>query len=132
MLCLAASEWQAKEFERTTSIKCKFSSNVDELDLGSESNTAVFRIVQEALTNVARHAAASSVTIVLSRLPELVKVSVVDDGKGIGIDNQISAQTLGLLGMRERSRLIGGELNAEICMSPRRCVISQAVARLSR
>lgn len=108
---VAASEWQAKEFERTTSIKCEFSSNVDELDLGSESNTAVFRIVQEALTNVARHAAASSVTIVLSRLPELVKVSVVDDGKGIGIDNQISAQTLGLLGMRERSHLIGGELN---------------------
>ncbi|MFT3745640.1 MAG: sensor histidine kinase [Pyrinomonadaceae bacterium] len=108
---VAASEWQVKEFERTTTIKCDFSSNVDELDLGSDSNTAVFRILQEALTNVARHAAATSVSIGLSRLPNIVKMTVADNGKGIGIDNQIGIQTLGLLGMRERTRLIGGELD---------------------
>lgn len=108
---VAASEWQVKEFERTTTIKCDFRSNVDELDLGSDSNTAVFRILQEALTNVARHAAARSVSIGLSSLADGVTMTVVDDGKGIGIDSQIGIQTLGLLGMRERTRLIGGHLD---------------------
>ena len=108
---VAASEWQVKEFERTTTIKCDFRSNVDELDLGSDSNTAVFRILQEALTNVARHAAAKSVSIGLSSLADGVTMTVIDDGKGIGIDSHIGIQTLGLLGMRERTRLIGGHLD---------------------
>lgn len=107
---VAASEWQVKEFERTTTIKCDFRSNVDELDLGSESNTAVFRILQEALTNVARHADATSVSISFNSKPEAVTMIVADNGKGIGIGNRIGIQTLGLLGMRERTRLIGGNL----------------------
>ncbi len=108
---VAASEWQAKEFERTTTIKCDFKSNVDELDLGSDSNTAVFRILQEALTNVARHAAATSVSIKFNSMSEAVTMTVADNGKGIGIGNRIGIQTLGLLGMRERTRLIGGNLD---------------------
>lgn len=113
---VAASEWQIKEFQNTTNIRCDFESNVDELDLGSDSNTAVFRILQEALTNVARHAAATSVAIRLNRLSDGLTMTIVDNGKGIGIDNQIGIHTLGLLGMRERTRLIGGQL--EIQESP--------------
>ena len=107
---VAASEWQANEFERTTEIKCEFTSDVDELDLGTDSNTAVFRILQEALTNVARHASARSVTIVLSRLHEEVTMTVSDDGKGIDPSRKTGTHSLGLLGMRERSRLAGGHL----------------------
>lgn len=108
---VAASEWQANEFERTTAIKCKFRSDVEELDLGSDSNTAVFRILQESLTNVARHAAAKSVSVSFSSSKESVIMTVTDDGKGIGVNNPIGVDTLGLLGMRERTRLIGGSLD---------------------
>lgn len=108
---VAASEWQALEFQRTSEIKCDFSSDVDELDLGSDSNTAVFRILQEALTNVARHASARSVSIALCRLPDEVTMTVADDGKGIGAAEKRGSRSLGLIGMRERTRLIGGRLD---------------------
>jgi signal transduction histidine kinase len=108
---VAASEWQAREFQRSTEIACRFTSDVEELNLGSDSNTAVFRILQEALTNVARHASARSVSIELRRTAEEVKMTVADDGKGIDPANKKYTRSVGLLGMRERSRIAGGQLN---------------------
>lgn len=108
---VAASEWQAHEFEQTTEIKCRFSTDVDELDLGSDSNTAVFRILQEALTNIARHASARSVSIALRKVKDHVTMTVSDDGKGIARSDGMKSRSLGLLGMRERSRIVGGELD---------------------
>lgn len=108
---VAASEWQAREFQRASEIKCSFTSDVDELDLGSDSNTAVFRILQEALTNVARHASANSVSVALSRLPDEITMTIADNGKGISLANKSDGRSLGLLGMRERSRLIGAHLD---------------------
>ncbi len=74
--------------------------------------TALYRVVQEALTNVLKHAAANKVSVVLRRSPELVSVVVEDDGRGFDVD-ATTGQRLGVLGMRERAALVGGTLVVE-------------------
>ena len=106
---VSAVEWQTQEFERRTSIPCRFTSNSDSVDLGSERNTAMYRVVQEALTNVARHANAEKVEVDLTVTASDVRVSIIDDGIGIDTSSR-KALSLGLIGMEERSRMIGGEL----------------------
>jgi signal transduction histidine kinase len=69
-----------------------------------------YRIVQEALTNVARHAAATSVRVELGRAPHGLFVSVVDNGRGFEISRVSDPHAVGLVGMRERARLIGGRV----------------------
>ena len=108
---VAAIEWQAQEFERKTEIPCVFKADTDSLDLGTESNTAVFRIFQEALTNIARHADAKKVLVDFQTSNGEVVMTVRDDGKGIDISGIKRRHSLGILGMQERSRLIGGELD---------------------
>ena len=106
---VSAVEWQTQEFERHTSIACEFIADCDSIDLGSERNTAIYRVVQEALTNVARHAEADKVKVQLSSLPTEVSVSIRDNGIGIDTSSH-KAPSLGLIGMQERTRMIGGEL----------------------
>jgi len=108
-----ACEWQAREFERKSQIKCYFDSECDDLDLGAVANTSVFRILQEALTNVARHAEANSVHISLKDGRECVRMTITDNGKGIERDTNTHKRSLGILGMHERSRLIGGQITIE-------------------
>lgn len=109
---VSAVEWQTQEFERRTSIPCSFTANCDSVDLGPERNTAMYRVVQEALTNVARHANAGSVDVRLTSRASNVQISVQDDG--VGIDPAASrARSLGLIGMQERSRMIGGDLEID-------------------
>jgi PAS domain S-box-containing protein len=105
---VAAIEWHAQEFEQRTAVKCKVYSELDETILSPEHGTALFRIFQEALTNVARHAAATVVRVRLFREEEEVVLCVEDDGSGIGEDDLSSARTLGVIGMRERAALLGG------------------------
>ncbi len=108
---VAASEWQARDFQRNTEIRCHFSSMPDEMDLGNDSNIAVFCVLRKALTNVARHAHAKFVFVILQNGENGLTMTVEDDGIGIdaaGVDRQ---KSLGILGMRERSRLIGGMLD---------------------
>jgi Signal transduction histidine kinase len=112
---VSAVEWQTQEFERRTSIPCTFESDCDAIDLGSEGNTAMYRVVQEALTNIARHADADSVSVDLATTSSEVRISISDDGKGIDTSSR-KAPSLGLIGMQERSRMIGGEL--QIAGSP--------------
>ncbi|HSB72340.1 MAG TPA: sensor histidine kinase [Candidatus Methylomirabilis sp.] len=108
---VAAVEWEAHEFQRRTGIRCEFVSDQPEPALPSEIGTAVFRICQEALTNTARHADATRVSIRLEQESEFLGLSVADNGRGI-TDGEIAAQTsLGLLGMRERALLLGGQLS---------------------
>ena len=106
---VSAVEWQTQEFERRTSIPCTFGSDCDTIDLGPERNTAMYRVVQEALTNIARHADAGSVSVDLATTASAVRISINDDGKGIDMSSR-KAPSLGLIGMQERSRMIGGEL----------------------
>jgi signal transduction histidine kinase len=107
-----ALEWQTQEFERRTSIPCEFSTNSEAVDMGHERNTAIYRIVQEALTNVARHAEASQVTVDLDTKRDEVRLSILDNGVGINGENP-KGISLGIFGMQERSRMIGGELKIE-------------------
>jgi signal transduction histidine kinase len=107
-----ALEWQTQEFERRTSIACEFIANSEAIDLGHDGNTAMYRIVQEALTNITRHANASKVKVDLDAKHDEVSLSIRDNGVGINEENP-KGISLGIVGMQERSRMIGGELKIE-------------------
>src|SRR5581483_2036201 len=106
----AAIEWQAQEFEKRTGISCRLSILPEDLTADPERSTAIFRILQEALTNVARHAKAGQVDIQLLREEPSLVLKVRDDGIGITEDQATHSKSLGLLGIRERVRLWGGKV----------------------
>ncbi len=107
---LAAMEWQTQTFEGQAGIPCTFSSNIEEIELDQMRATAVFRILQESLTNVARHAGATKVTVAFTRMDRLLMLAIQDDGKGIA-ENVISDhRSLGLIGMQERAHACGGSV----------------------
>jgi signal transduction histidine kinase len=109
---VAAIEWQVQEFGKRTSIISDFVSNSELVDLGAERNTAMYRIVQEALTNIARHAGARHVLVELEERSDQVRITVRDDGRGM-INASSRGTSLGVIGMQERSRMIGGELKID-------------------
>lgn len=106
---IAAIEWQAKDFSRKVAL-CSVTAPDTDLNISDKESTAVFRIVQEALTNISRHANASEVEIVIEQIEGSTIVTVRDDGVGIDLANG-QPRSLGILGMRERARLIGGTLD---------------------
>ena len=105
---VAAIEWQAQDFQRRTGIACTLHVNEDHLEIDSERATVVFRICQEALTNVARHANATTVGIRLEAQQGTMMLEVADNGRGIADEKLADPRALGLLGMRERAELFGG------------------------
>jgi signal transduction histidine kinase len=107
---LAALDWLARDFQSRTGIHCECVSALEEDPVGREPATHLFRIVQEALTNIARHANATAVTIRLAEDAGWVVLVVQDDGKGITEQEMTSARGLGLVGIRERALLLGGEV----------------------
>ncbi|MEW6489627.1 MAG: PAS domain-containing sensor histidine kinase [Thermodesulfobacteriota bacterium] len=106
----AAVEWQAGEFAKRTGIPCRCRVPEEEPAIAPHAGTAVFRIFQEALTNVARHAGARSVEVALGVEGELARLRVADDGAGITEEQVKSRTSMGLLGMRERAALLGGRV----------------------
>jgi signal transduction histidine kinase len=104
----AAVEWQAREFEHRTGIRCALRSTVDDGALDPLVSTAVFRIFQESLTNVARHSRASHVAVTLEQLDADLVLEVRDDGIGVTTADASSVRSIGLAGMRERAQLVGG------------------------
>lgn len=106
-----AMHWQANEFQRRTKIRCSVRLPAETLPVAGEEATAIFRIFQEILTNVARHARAAKVMIVLKKTPTGLLLRVADDGEGIKPARINSDKSLGLLGMRERATLLSGELH---------------------
>ena len=109
----AAIEWQAQDFQNHSGIRCLVATDaaqLEDLELGRDPSTAVFRILQEALTNVARHAGASEVRISLQEDEIAVILEVADNGRGIAEEEIRHIRSLGILGMRERATLVGGEL----------------------
>ncbi|MGZ3864447.1 MAG: PAS domain-containing sensor histidine kinase [Bacteroidia bacterium] len=109
----AAIEWQTKEYEERTGIKITFVSRINNLRFSKDVNTAVFRIFQESLTNVIRHAGASKVTVNLFIEAENIVLEVMDNGKGISEEGKNNVSSLGLLGMSERAMYLGGEFSIE-------------------
>jgi PAS domain S-box-containing protein len=107
----AATEWYVREFEQRTGIACHFRSDLGAAPIDSERATAVFRILQEALTNVARHAGATRVQVELTADPKQLLLEVRDNGGGIVEDRVADSRSLGLLGMRERARFLGGDVS---------------------
>jgi PAS domain S-box-containing protein len=106
---LAASiEWQACDFEKRTGIVCDVSVPAEDLPLTRAQSVELFRIFQEALTNVARHSKAQHIEVKLATTPEVLTLQVHDDGRGIQAQEIVGLHSLGLLGMRERANRLGG------------------------
>lgn len=111
---LAAIEWQAAEFQRRNGIACEVQTSCDdELDrhLDEDVCTALFRAVQEALTNVIRHARARKVRVVINSDIGKLGIMIEDDGVGIAPENIGKANSFGLAGMEERMRTLGGSFS---------------------
>ena len=105
----AAIEWQAQELEKRTQIRFEFKSSPKEIALDGGRSTTMFRICQEALTNVVRHANASKVRITLRREPSRVVLRISDNGKGIEEEQASDSKAFGVIAMRERARSWGGD-----------------------
>lgn len=107
-----AVEWQLKQFERRNGIVCRLASSAPEAEFGlDEARTAaVFRILQESLANVARHAEATEVEIALSQDERGFSMQVKDNGKGLQPGDRRKENSFGLMGIRERIHSLGGEV----------------------
>ncbi|MGZ4048243.1 MAG: sensor histidine kinase, partial [Bacteroidia bacterium] len=108
---IAALEWICDDFERKTEIPCCFTSQIRERKFDANFSITAYRILQESLTNIIRHAQAKSVTVSASENESELFLEIVDDGKGINNENIRKGKTLGVLGMKERAALLGGELS---------------------
>jgi PAS domain S-box-containing protein len=107
----AALEWLSQDIQKRTGLRCAFISMTDDQPLSSERATALFRICQEALTNIVRHAEATDVHIDLGRINGNVELEIRDNGKGIADERLNDAKAIGLFGMRERASLVGGQIS---------------------
>jgi len=105
-----AIEWYTENFKERTKIDCQADLDFDGIELDPDCSTAIFRIFQEAMTNIARHAEATRVNIRLKRLNGKLEIKISDNGKGIKETDIYSPNSLGLIGMRERIRPFKGEL----------------------
>jgi signal transduction histidine kinase len=105
-----ALDWLAAAFTRSTGIPCKAELPPSDVSMDEEKAVAIFRIVQESLTNVARHAKATMVQIALESEPGAFVVEVKDNGIGFDTSAPRKEKTLGLMGISERAMAVGGEL----------------------
>jgi len=105
---IAAIEWQLAEFEKRSGIRTNFISSGEEITLSESVKTALFRILQESLTNVARHSGAKNVEILFVREADSCILSIADNGRGYNKEKAADIRTLGILGMKERTSMIGG------------------------
>jgi signal transduction histidine kinase len=106
-----ALEWQLEEFHNRTGLAYEFNAEVEELHLAKEHALAVFRIFQESLTNIARHAEASQVKAKIEKRDHALWIEIADNGKGISPEALNATGKFGLLGMRERALVFGGEVS---------------------
>ena len=106
----AAIEWQANEFHSRTGIPCHVVAAFDDSQLEQQFATVFFRIYQETLTNIIRHANATRVDVRLAEESGALVLTVKDNGRGISEEEIANTRSIGLVGMRERAMLIGGEM----------------------
>jgi len=106
---IPAIEWQVSEFRKRTQIRTELLSNANSLDISMEGSVAVFRAVQEALTNIMRHAKASRVQVRLDLSDYALRISISDNGIGMSQTEQGEFNSLGIVGMKERISRIGGD-----------------------
>ena len=104
-----AIEWQAGDFQNRTKVKCRVNLDLPDTAFEKEHSTAIFRIVQETLTNVARHANATMASISLKKKAGELMLEVKDNGKGIPKNKIFHPKSFGLMGIRERAHVLGGK-----------------------
>ncbi|NMB88086.1 MAG: PAS domain S-box protein, partial [Chloroflexi bacterium] len=126
----AAVKWLAKDFRSRSGIECIFDPPQGSLDAHPEEATALFRICQEALTNVARHAQATSVVIFLRDNQDFFELVVLDNGQGIRPEEIDHTHSLGLLGMKERAYILGGSVVIEPILAGGTRVVARIPHRL--
>jgi signal transduction histidine kinase len=124
---VSAIEWQAEDFQKRTGVKCSVKLPDQEPEIDKDRATAIFRIVQECLTNVIRHAHAKRVQILLEQTESEIYLEVRDNGIGIPEAKIKDPTAMGLLGMRERALQFGGSL--EICGKPGKGTTVKVVLR---
>ncbi len=110
---VAAIEWQAREFQKRTNIRCEASLEEKQIIATPDQATALFRILQEILTNVARHSQASKVRVSLKAEGRNLLMEVKDNGRGIQPQQVSGSGSLGLLGMQERAAVLGGTVKIQ-------------------
>ena len=108
---IPAIEWQVAQFRKRTGIRTQVSADADALTLPPEASAAVFRLVQEALTNIIRHANATKVLIKLNLIKDALRISIADNGQGMTRAQETDLKSLGIMGMKERIARLGGEFN---------------------
>jgi PAS domain S-box-containing protein len=106
---IPAAEWLAQTFSERTGIPCKLHIRPPDIELAEPHASTLYRILQESLTNVARHAKASEVDVVIEQTDGALTLSVKDDGRGFSQAEARAQKTYGLLGLRERTLLLGGD-----------------------
>jgi two-component system sensor histidine kinase UhpB len=108
----AALEWYTERVQKMSGLRCQCAIDdaLVDFEIDTELSTMLFRVVQEALTNVVRHADASEVTVAVRLQSGLIVLEIVDNGKGIDTERLLNRESMGLLGMYERTRHFGGEL----------------------
>jgi signal transduction histidine kinase len=127
---VAAMQSYAEEFQKRFGIQCLFEFDKEDIDVGKEKATALFRIFQEALTNVARHSHGKEIRVVIQEKGNSVCLSITDDGKGFDPERDPAVKSFGILGMRERTHILGGEFHLEA--SPNRGTLVQVKIPMDR
>jgi PAS domain S-box-containing protein len=110
---IPAAEWLVQNFSERSGIRCELEIGAPDLELQDPQASALYRILQESLTNVARHAKASQVEVRLDRTGGAVTLRVRDDGRGFSVNEARKGKSYGLLGLRERTYLLGGEVRID-------------------
>lgn len=106
----SAIEWQVGQLQGRSDINCDFTSDPEEIVLEQDLTTSIFRIFQEAMTNIARHANATRVEVILKQKSDSIELKVTDDGKGIKEEQISNPRSFGLIGVSERVHSLGGTL----------------------
>ena len=108
-----AAEWLVENFKERHGIDCRIAVSPADLELADPHATAVFRIVQESLANVARHAEAAHVEVNIACSDAEINLRIRDDGCGFDLSHPRKPNSFGLVGLRERARLVDGEINID-------------------
>jgi PAS domain S-box-containing protein len=126
-----ALQWQSHEFEKRTGILCSFSTTFTEPSFEKHLSTGIFRVFQETLTNVARHAHASEIMTVLEKRDDNIILQVHDNGDGFNETEIKGKKTLGLIGMKERAKMFGGNLSVQSAVGKGTKITLQVPMRLT-
>jgi signal transduction histidine kinase len=110
---IPALEWQLEQFCSRTGIYCDYDLSIKDESFNDKETTVIFRIFQEILTNIARHARANKISVSLFKEGHQIMIVISDNGIGFNRKKTRPSESLGLLGMRERALSVGGELTVE-------------------